>query len=238
MEIGSSEWVSLIRKGADEFGVHLDRRQTGQLAVHGRDLLAWNRRINLTRITDPKTVAIRHFIDSLAPTEWVPADTRVLDIGSGGGFPGIPLKVACPTLSVTLIDGVRKKIHFLKTVIRDLNLKGIEARHCRAEEMIETDAVHANAYQVILCRALTALDRFVELARPLLSEGGTLIAMKGDLASKEREDLARLLEKTGPFFRWEEKTYTLPVEGSRRTLVRLVHRRQTEGDRVQPVRPG
>ncbi|MFW5853774.1 MAG: 16S rRNA (guanine(527)-N(7))-methyltransferase RsmG [Thermodesulfobacteriota bacterium] len=237
MEIGSSEWTALIRKGAEKFGVHLNSRQTEQFAVHGRDLLAWNRRINLTRITDPKTVAIRHFIDSLAPAEWISADARILDIGSGGGFPGIPLKVACPSLSVTLIDGVRKKINFLKTVIRNLNLKGIEARHCRAEEMIKADDSHARAYGVILCRALTALDRFVELARPLLSEGGTLIAMKGDLSSKEREDLARYLDNIGPFFRWEEKPYTLPVEGSRRTLVRLVHQ-QTEEDPAQPVRPG
>jgi len=237
MEIGSSEWTALIRNGAEAFGVRLDNRQIEQFALHGQELTAWNRRINLTRITDPKTVAIRHFIDSLAPAEWIPGDARILDIGSGGGFPGIPLKVACPTLTMTLIDGVRKKVNFLKTVIRNLNLKGIEARHCRAEEMIETGPVHANAYPVILCRALTALDRFVELALPLLSEGGTLIAMKGDLSSKEREDLNHCIEKIGSIFRWEEKTYTLPFEGSRRTLVRLVHQ-QTEEDRAQPVRPG
>lgn len=229
--------MALIRNGAEKIGVHLNSRQTELFAGHGRALLDWNRRVNLTRITDPKAVAIRHFIDSLAPSDWIPSDVSILDIGSGGGFPGIPLKVACPTLSVTLIDGVRKKVNFLKTAIRTLKLEGIGAHHFRAEEMIMADASHAHAYEVIVCRALTALDRFVDLALPLLSGGGTMIAMKGNISCKEREDLARYLKSIGPFFRWEEKTYTLPLEGSRRTLVRIVHQ-QTEEDPARPVRPG
>lgn len=221
MEIESREWMDLIREGAEAFGVPLDENQTRLFARHARELLAWNRRVNLTRITDPREMAIRHFIDSLAPAKWIPPETKVLDIGSGAGFPGIPLKVASPALSVTLIDGVRKKVTFLKTVIRNLSLEGIEARHIRAEEMTGTDSNHAHAYGVIVCRALTGLDRFVEMALPLLAEGGSLIAMKGNLLSEERDDLNRLLDKSESPFGVEEESYRLPFEDARRTLVKI-----------------
>ena len=95
----------------------------------------------------------------------------VLDIGSGGGFPGIPLKIMDPSLSVTLIDGVRKKASFLGYVIRTLGLSGIEARHIRAEALATLPGM-ARGFDVIVCRALTALADFIRMARPLLDAGG------------------------------------------------------------------
>ena len=97
------------------FDLNLDHHHTELFAVHARELLHWNQTINLTAITDPFEVAIKHFVDSLAPAGLISPRATLLDIGSGGGFPGIPLKVAISTLSMTLIDASRKKINFLRS---------------------------------------------------------------------------------------------------------------------------
>jgi 16S rRNA (guanine527-N7)-methyltransferase len=131
MKIGSDEWSQVIVDGARAFGLDLDSRHTDRFAAHAAELLHWNKTINLTTITDPYEVAVKHFVDSLAPAELISPGANLLDIGSGGGFPGLPLKVVIPSLSITLVDASRKKVNFLKHVIRTLKLKGIEALHIR-----------------------------------------------------------------------------------------------------------
>ncbi|MFC1883090.1 16S rRNA (guanine(527)-N(7))-methyltransferase RsmG [Thermodesulfobacteriota bacterium] len=135
MKIGSSEWSKLIIDGARAFDLDLDRHHTDRFTAYAAELLRWNQTINLTTLTDPCEVAVKHFVDSLAPAKLVSPGATLLDIGSGGGFPGIPLKVVIPTLSITLIDASRKKVTFLKHVIRTLKLEGIEALHIRAQDL-------------------------------------------------------------------------------------------------------
>ena len=109
-------------------------RQVEQLVAHAELLIAWNKKINLTRITSVKDMAVKHFLDSMTALPYLPKSGRVLDIGSGAGFPGLVLKIMRPELEVTLIDGVRKKASFLQHVIRTLKLKNISVHHARAEE--------------------------------------------------------------------------------------------------------
>ena len=121
MEIGSREWQRLVIDGARKLGIEIDESVVAAFSVHAFELVKWNRKINLTSITQPREIAIKHFVDSLVPAPFIPENARLLDIGSGGGFPGIPLKILKPSLSVLLIDGVRKKANFLKQLLRALN---------------------------------------------------------------------------------------------------------------------
>ena len=209
MKIGSDEWSELIIKGARAFDLELDHRHTDLFAAHARELLYWNQTINLTAITDPFEIAIKHFVDSLAPAGLISARATLLDIGSGGGFPGIPLKVAIPTLSVTLIDASRKKINFLKHVIRSLKLDGIVALHIRAEALA-SDPAFQKHFDVITSRALTDLNSFIRRARSLLAANGQMIALKGKTDQPEVE--------AGDPDTPTAKTYLLPFIQSKRSI--------------------
>ena len=127
MEIGTNEWSNFLIDQAKTIGIDFDRTQNRLFSAHAAELIKWNRKINLTTLTDPIEVASNHFLDSLVPARFIPTHAAMLlDIGSGGGFPGLPLKVLLPELSVTLIDASRKKISFLKHVIRTLKLDNID----------------------------------------------------------------------------------------------------------------
>ena len=174
----------MLRKGAEELGVTMDDRAVEAFAAYLHELRVWSRKMNLTTVTDERGVVSRHFLDSLTPLSVVPGRGRVLDMGTGAGFPGLPMKIARPGLEVTLMDGVRKKVHFLRHVIRKLGLTGAEAVHARAEDdpVVEKYAGH---FDVVVSRALTETADFLALARPYLAPGGLVVAMKGPLGEGE-----------------------------------------------------
>ena len=225
MQIGSKEWSDLIIEGAAAFGIDLGADQTRQFAVHAAELMRWNRKINLTRITDPVEAAVKHYVDSLPPVRLLPRRGTLLDIGSGGGFPGVPLKIMVPSLSVRLIDAVRKKTHFLKQVIRVLDLKDIDARHIRSDALCR-DPAEMGRYDAIMCRAVTDLAAFTETAAPLAAPGGVIIALKGKDVQAELAALGRRLpdlERQDPR-KWRNcrvrtTVYRLPVLGDERSMV-------------------
>jgi 16S rRNA (guanine527-N7)-methyltransferase len=225
MEIGSPDWENLIIDGAQAFQIRVTRRMARQFSLHAHDLLKWNQKINLTAITDPHQIAIKHFLDSLVPARWIPPSATLLDIGSGGGFPGLPLKVFIPSLAATLIDGSRKKINFLKHCIRTLQLENIKALQVRAEELTK-DADVAWRFDVIISRALSALAEFVRLALPLLADRGIIIALKGEMDQQEVSELqSTVLEKTPPStdksyaYSLTLENYQLPVIQSKRSML-------------------
>ena len=220
MEIGSGEWQGFIIDSARKLGIEIDETVTAPFSVYASELLTWNRKINLTAITNPKDIAAKHFLDSLAPAEFIPEGARLLDIGSGAGFPGIPLKILKPSTSALLIDAVRKKINFLKHALRILNLEGIEARRIRTEDLLK-DPDNAFNFDVIISRALSDLSLFVKNALPLLAKQGVIIAMKGKIDSEEldavREDVP------GGNYSLEIEKYVLPSLGDPRSLVIIKH---------------
>jgi 16S rRNA (guanine527-N7)-methyltransferase len=188
MEIDSPEWANLIIDGAKFFNIDLDRDATRQFGIHARELIKWNQTINLTAITDPFEVGVKHFLDCISPAHLINPSAMLLDIGSGGGFPGIALKILMPSLRVTLIEGSRKKVNFLKHIIRTLKLEGIQARKIRAEELAK-NVNFIGAFDVIISRALGDLEKFVKLASPLLAADGRMIALKGRVEQKEIKTL-------------------------------------------------
>lgn len=219
-------WMDTIQQGAAELKVPVTEGMLHGFAEHARLLAVWNRKVNLTAITDPREVAVKHFVDSLAPVPWLPHGATVLDIGSGAGFPGIPVKVVRPDLRVVLVDAVRKKVSFLQQVIRSLELTGISARHARAEALAGEPEM-AGAFDVVICRALSELADFVALASPLMAPGGLAAALKGRVSRDEldrgRDAAARMPRSFEPesrhSFRLRVHRYRLPVLGAERNLV-------------------
>ena len=216
METGSSEWQNFIIEGAQKLGIEIAAGITAQFAIHAAELIKWNRKINLTAITHPKDIAVKHFLDSLPPARFVHDHARMLDIGSGAGFPGIPLKILNPSLKVTLIDGTRKKVNFLKHVLRTLKFENIEAHQIRAEILSE-DPAYVNLFDVIISRAVSSLKRFVTMALPLLAKNGTLLAMKGEVDQSELDAIN--LNDPAEHCQLEVKNYKLPSTKAARSIV-------------------
>jgi 16S rRNA (guanine527-N7)-methyltransferase len=210
MEIGSSEWQGFIIDSARELGIQIDEAVTAQFSDYACELLTWNRKINLTAITNPRDIAIKHFVDSLAPAGCIPDGARLLDIGSGAGFPGIPLKMLKPSIT----------INFLKHVLRILGLENIEARQIRTENLLKGTG-QATSFDVIISRALSDLPPFVKSALPLLAKQGTIIAMKGKVDQKELD--AVRADAPEDQYSLEVERYKLPSIRAPRSIVILKH---------------
>jgi 16S rRNA (guanine527-N7)-methyltransferase len=179
---------------AARFGVTLNADQEAQFALLADALVAWNAHTNLTAITDPEGVHVRHFLDSL--TVPVRPDDRVIDVGTGAGFPGLPLAIAYPTLRVTLLEATGKKIAFLEHVIGRLGLMNVVTLHARAEDAGQLSA-HRAAYDLAVARAVARLPVLLEYLLPLVRVGGRCIAMKGVTAHEEAESARRALRTLG-----------------------------------------
>ena len=154
-----------------------------------RELVAWNQRFNLTAITDWEGVLVRHFLDSLSCLKVLPrADltcgARAIDVGTGAGFPGIPLKIVCPGMRLTLLEATRKKVTFLEHMIRVLELEGVEVIHGRAEELGH-DPAHREQYDWALARAVAEMPTLAEYLLPLVRVGGATLAQKGEGVAAE-----------------------------------------------------
>ncbi len=230
MQIGSQEWKTFLIRNALVGGIRITPPEADRMADHAIELMRWNKKINLTAITNPHDIAVKHFIDSITVVSQIPEKASVLDIGTGGGFPGIPIKVMRPNAYITLVDSSRKKVSFLKNVIRRLQLKAIEAHHCRIE--LCTPAIHfQRPFDVIVCRALAPLEQFIHIALPFLSENGVIIALKGDAV---RSEIKTLRERS--FFHKHNLTihlekYVLPNIEAKRFMVRIY---QQKNEPIQP----
>jgi 16S rRNA (guanine527-N7)-methyltransferase len=191
MEIGSLAWKQLIVDGARQLNIPLHAEHAERFAIHALELSRWNRKMNLTTIKSPLDVAVKHYLDSIIPAAFIKSGSSLLDIGSGGGFPGIPLKIFNPSLSVNMIDATRKKVSFMNHAIRLLDLKDIRAMHIRLENLIKDRSLH-HSFDVITCRAFASLKHFAMNALPLLKPGGVLIALKGKEAEKELKQMTAM----------------------------------------------
>ena len=207
---------NLLVEGAKVFGIHLDDKTIEAFDLYLRELLKWNEKMNLTAIRSEKGVILKHFLDSLSVFPHLPKISSLLDIGSGAGFPGIPLKMIQPSLEVTLIDSVRKKIDFQSHIIRTLGLKGIGAIHGRVQDKQILQAL-GGRFDGTIARAFSDLDTLLLLSFPFLKKGGILLAMKGEVAGKE---LKRLPLSTRNRYRWiKTATFSLPFSSLKRSIL-------------------
>jgi 16S rRNA (guanine527-N7)-methyltransferase len=178
--------LELVQATHDLLNLDLTADQQHAFEHYLRALIDWNERINLTAITDPLEVEMRHFLDSLSVLKAValPAGTRVIDVGTGAGFPGLPLKILCPQIQLTLLEATGKKATFLQHVIEQLALHHVKIATARAEEAGQ-DPAHREQYDVVLARAVARMPILVEYLLPLCRVGGRCIAMKGESAATE-----------------------------------------------------
>ncbi len=186
--------MALLQAGCRELGFSLTPEQVAQFERYYQELVAWNQRMNLTRITDYQEVQTKHFLDSLAGLpliaeelgESVPParSLKAVDVGTGAGFPGIPLKIAWPELALTLLDGTGKKVRFLRHVVEALGLSGVEVVQGRAEELGRRPP-HREGYELVLARAVAPLNTLVEYLLPLTQVGGYVMAYKGPGVAQE-----------------------------------------------------
>lgn len=224
MKINSVKWRDLLRLQATACNLGLDDTAIDLSVGFASELISWNEKINLTAITDPAKVIEKHLIDSFIPGKFIPTDASVIDIGTGGGFPGIPLKILMPSLPVNLVDSSGRKINFLKYVIRILNLKNISAHQYRVEEL-SNHPDFAKQFDVVISRAFTSLERFFVLAVPLIKRDGIMIAMKGKEIQKEIDELkpkkigANIYQINSHQIEFQVEKYRLPISGGDRSLV-------------------
>jgi 16S rRNA (guanine527-N7)-methyltransferase len=223
----SPQWAHIVDEGARAMNMRLERSQIAGFAIHAKELVAWNRSINLTAITDPVEIAVKHFLDTLPLSPLLPPGSLLLDIGSGGGFPGIPLKILRPDVRVMLIDATRKKVSFQKHIISTLALEGIEARHVRAEDLKGGLEDESRPCDVIVSKAVSKLDRFIDQAMPLLRRPGMVIAMKGKSVEAELKAASPKIEAQG--LRVTVKKYRLPYLDIERSLIVLYREPDTPG---------
>ena len=176
----------LLRRASHEVSVSLSDSQIELFELYLQELVEWNKRFNLTGIRDPEDIVIKHFVDSLSPLPYLEPFGRLLDIGPGAGFPSIPLKIAAPGLQAHLVEANRKKVSFLKHIIRTLKLESVIVLHSRFEHLDPPD----QPFNIIISRAFTRLEPLLELVAPFMEPCTTLVAMLGPASAKDHPRFA------------------------------------------------
>lgn len=178
----------LAKWAIERLGIRLAAGQIGALEQYERELLDWNKRFNLTAIDEPEKVRVKHFLDSLTCVQVMRGTTlnRVIDVGTGAGFPGLPLKIVCPDIKLTLLESVGKKANFCRHMARTLGLEGVEVLQVRAEEIGQL-TTHREKYDWAMARAVAAMPVLAEFLLPLVRVGGRMLAMKGENAPAEAQ---------------------------------------------------
>ena len=190
--------IELAQPAQTLLGLRLTPAQILALEQYEQELLDWNSRYSLTAIDDPEKVRVKHFLDSLScllVMRETPV-TRVIDVGTGAGFPGLPLKIVCPTMRVTLVDSVRKKVDFCKHIIKTLGLEGVNIVQDRAENLGQTPE-HREKHDWAIARAVADMSVLAEYLLPLIRVGGRMLAMKGESAAAEAHNAEYALQLLG-----------------------------------------
>jgi 16S rRNA (guanine527-N7)-methyltransferase len=190
-------------EGAEDIGLQLAPGQLAAFRLYCEELIAWNQKLNLTTVTDPEQVETRHFLDSLSVLQAEEArqalnlpEARAIDIGSGAGFPGIPLALIYPMAYLTLLEATGKKVAFLEHIAQQLGLRRVTAVHGRAEE-VGHDAAHREQYDLALARAVAELPAVVEYALPFCRSGGCLVAHRGRTGGADAQAAERAIHLLG-----------------------------------------
>lgn len=208
-------------KRLEEHGISLNEKQLQQFERYFEVLVEWNERMNLTGITEREQVYTKHFYDSVSLAFYVDMAkvTSLADIGSGAGFPGIPLKICFPHLHLTIVDSLNKRITFLKHVAEELGLDQVEMIHGRAEEIAKKKP-YRDGFDLVTARAVARLAVLNEFCLPFVKTGGQFAAMKGSDPAEEIQEASRSLkELKGKLHKVH--SFSLPIENSARHIVVL-----------------
>lgn len=204
----------LLEEGANELGVHLKDVEIDNFLFYLEELKLWSRKINLTGLKNDEDIIINHFIDSLTIVKYLTPGSTLLDIGTGAGFPGVPVAMVCAENFVTCMDSSLKKITFVKHVIRRLGIENLKTIAGRAGQ-IEIDTA---GFDFVAARAVSDIKTVIKLGRPYLNEKGKIIAMRGEKGVQELDEVSEELETLGVGIDMVDE-FNLPISGARRVNI-------------------
>ncbi len=215
-----SEFISkqMLKDKASVFGVELDEKALERFDTYARLLVEWNEKINLTAITEPEEIVIKHFTDSLAifSTIEIPVGSKVIDVGTGAGFPGVVMLIARPDLKITLLDSTNKKLNVIRDILENIGLEA-DVVHKRAEEAGQSKDFREQ-YDFATARAVSNLRDLSEYCLPFVKVGGTFISMKSAKADEEIEEGKKAVSVLGGKI-YEKKTFELENAGERTVIL-------------------
>ena len=238
MEVLTINNRETLQKGIEELNLTADNKQLNLFMDFMDLMLDWNKKINLTAITEPYEVITKHFIDSLTPLKYIEKYNlelnKVLDLGTGGGFPGIPLKIMVSDMNLLLADSLKKRVIYLQEVCHKLGFEDVEAYHRRAEQMGQNNE-YREQFDTVFSRAVAEMNILVEYCLPMVKVGGIFVALKGPALDEELEDTNKAIQLLGGKILGVEN-FDLPLLEEERTLVFIKKVKETPNK--YPRRPG
>ncbi len=228
------EWKKILQKQCKALEIELEDKKQEQFYHYMELLQKWNENINLTAITEPEEVLQKHFIDSLTIMPYIKNNEKVIDVGTGAGFPGIPLKIAKEEVEVILLDALNKRLNFLNEVIQELELSTIETVHLRAEEAGRNKDLREK-FDVSVSRAVAPLSVLVEYLLPLVKVNGKCICMKGSNVEEEIRNSKKAIEILGGNIEKIEE-FTLPNSDIKRNII--IIKKVSKTPSKYPRKPG
>lgn len=190
--------IDILKQGIEDFGIESNEKMLTNFNIYKELLVEWNQKMNLTGIEDEKEVFIKHFLDSISAVTkgYIKNDMSLIDVGTGAGFPGMPLKICLPELKVTLLDSLNKRINFLKEVANKLEINDIEFIHGRAEDFGKNEN-YRECFDIATARAVAGLPALMEFCVPFIKVGGYFVCLKGPNANLELEESKKAMEVLG-----------------------------------------
>lgn len=207
----------IFKKLAKEINLDIDKSKIVKFYEYMNLLLEWNEKINLTAITEQNDIILKHFIDCLTIKKYLKDNDKIVDIGTGAGFPGIPLAIMSEANKFTLVDSLNKRVNFLNDVKEKIDLKNIEAIHSRAEEFGQ-NKIYREKYDIAVSRAVANLSVLLEYLLPTVKVGGKIICMKGSQVQDEINEAKYALKELGGVIKLTDE-FCLPETDMKRNII-------------------
>ena len=191
-----NEFLEFMKEECEKNNIQISNEEIEKLYIYMKEILEWNEKVNVTAIKDEKEFIVKHFIDSLTIEKYITNGEKVLDIGTGEGFPGIPIKITKNKSHVDLVDSVNKKLNVIRDIIPKIKLEDIECIHTRAEDLAK-NVKYRESYDVVTSRAVANLTTLVEYMLPFVKVGGKIICMKGPNVEEELAESKKAISILG-----------------------------------------
>lgn len=234
VKMDNKDFFKELLSQAQKIEIELNEEQIDIFYRYKQLLIEWNKKMNLTAITETKDIILKHFIDSLTIMKYIKENQKVIDVGTGAGFPGLPLKIANPTLNIVLIDSLNKRINFLNEVINQNNLKNIKAIHNRIEQTAREEQ-YREGFDIVTSRAVANLAVLAEYMLPFAKIGGKCICMKGSEIEEELENSKNAIKLLGGKI-IKIDSFELPQDNIKRNIIIIEKEKNTPNK--YPRKPG